>query len=452
MRRGAALLVFLACTCPAPRAGAAGLDVSTEYRMRALQYKNLNVDGNVPNGRSMLTQRARLGVMLKEIQLAEGGEEKATLDIAIKLQALGAAGSTTTFSAPFDRIADNYPNTQFVPFFENAYLEAHNLGGLRWDLKLGRQSFRLGSGLLLDDNGAGMTGVSAKARLPWWGLRTEGFVFQVRNQQGFSSNLDVAGFTIELPTEGVWQLNQMIEKDRTAQTAAVTACAGAGCPISKATRYFASARYQISYGPLVFDGEAALQKGAATPTGPTPLRNHITYNGNAQVLRAKWKQTFYKDVRGIARASAARGSGDNPDTPSTDEAFFPSNGLRFDGLERTGFGDFFAATPYDAFGGRSTSTATGLPLRASGVTAVGFGITPPAWHGIALDIDYFLYQADRNTGPHRNLGSEYDFRLRYDLGDRLSLRATAAFFKAGSALDPARSKASRLAFEASGRF
>ncbi len=45
---------------------------------------------------------------------------------------------------------------------------------------------------------------------------------------------------------------------------------------------------------MVFDGEAAIEKGVATPTGPTPAPTHITYNGNAQVVRMKWKQSLYR--------------------------------------------------------------------------------------------------------------------------------------------------------------
>ena len=54
---------------------------------------------------------------------------------------------------------------------------------------------------------------------------------------------------------------------------------------------------------------------------------------------------------GIARMSVARGSGDHADTPTRDEAFFPAHGHQFNGLDRSGFGDFFGATPYNAFGG-----------------------------------------------------------------------------------------------------
>lgn len=452
MRKGLPL-ALLALALPAA-ARAATFDLATEYRIRALTYKNLDLNRDTKNDRSLLSQQARLGFALKNIPLegAPGGEDQ-TMEIAVRLQALGVAGSSTPLAAPFDRIADRYPNTAFTPFIENAYLKLNRLAGMPGDLVVGRQSFRLGSGLLLDDDGAGLTGLSGRWALPWWDMKTEAFVFTAANDQLGPNDLDVFGFSLELPTEGVWQLQQLIEKDRTTQRLPVNGCGAAGCLVGRATRWFSALRYQISYGPIVFDGEAVLQKGAATPTGPAPARNHITFNGNAQVLKAKWKQPFFKDKQGIARLLFARGSGDDPGTPTTDEAFFPSRGHRYDGLERSGFGEFFGATPYDAFGGHSTSTRSGLAAGNSGIVTVGIGVTPPAWRGVVLDIDYYLFQADRNsTGPHRTLGTELDLRLRYDIRDRLRLSASAAFFTAGPASNPTKGGSRRYMLEASGRF
>lgn len=430
---------------------AASFDVATEYRMRALSYTNLNLDSALANNHAFISQRARLGFALKDIQLGERKGEPQTMEVAVRLHAVGVAGSTTPFLPPFDRIADHYPNASFVPFIENAYAKVRNLAGWNFDMTFGRQNITLGSGLLLDDDGAGMTGVTAAGGLPWLGMKGQAFILQAANRQVGANNLDVYGFSFDLPGEGVWQYNQLIEKDRATQALAVNGCAG-GCLVSRATRWFSSLRYQLHYGPMVFDGEAALEKGSADPTGPAPAPSGIKFNGNAEVVRAKWKQPLWGQTPGIVRLSLARGSGDDTSTPYTDEAFFPSSGHRFDGLERTGFGEFFAATPYDAFGGQSTATASGLRAGASGIVAVGLGATPPAYHGIVLDVDYFLFQADRNLGHHRTLGTETDLRLRYDVGERFSLRATAALFTIGSASNPAQGSARRYMLEAFGRF
>lgn len=451
------LLSGLAAFFFSPNAWGAALDVTTAYRLRALTYKNWHVSDPRAD-KSFMSQNARLGFAVRNIELTGGaGPYPVTLDVALALRAIGLAGNTNPLTPPFDVIAARYPNTSFLPFVENAYLKAHGLFGWPMDLTVGQQNYSVGGGLILSDDGAGFTGISARGALPWWDMKLDGYVFQPRNQQqnpglatlpvpnqqgGYSHA--VYGATLEIPSEGTWQFNQMFERESRQQLVV-------GLPVSKALRSFSSARYQISFGPLFFDGEAALQKGAATPTGPTPAANHITFNGNAQVLRAKWKQPFFKQ-EGIARLSAARGSGDKPDTPTTDEAFFPSFGHRYDGLERSGFGEFFQATPYDAFGGQSTATATGLPTGASGIIAVGLGFTPPSYRGITFDVDYWLFQADRNVGPHRTLGTEIDVRARYGFKDRFSMAASAALFTAGPAVSPTKPGSRRYLLEFSGRF
>ena len=458
------LLILLFLFLGALPARAANLDVTADYKMKALSYSNLNLssDKSTQFHNSFISNDARLGVAVRKINLETIGGEESTMDVGITLRALGATGSTTTLqSAPFNSVANNYPSVNFTPFLENAYLKITRPVGLPIEATFGRQNYRLGSGLLLDDDGAGFTGVTARAQLPWWGMKLDGFIFSDKNNlQAAPNSLTLFGLSLDLPTEGVWELNELIERDHSIQT--IYGCTfpnmdpNVGCQVSKALRSFTSARYSLNYGPMVFDGEAAIEKGVATPTGNTPAPNHITYNANAEVVKAKWKQNLPRLGEGIARFSLAHGSGNNPSTPTTDEAFYPSHGHQFDGLDRSGFGEFFNATPYNAFGGNytSTSTANGLGNGASGILVVGAGYTPPAYHGIALDVDYFLFQADRVTTGSQSLGSEWDFRLRYNVQSRFGMSLTAAYFKAGqgSATNLNGAKGTKYAFTAFGKF
>lgn len=459
MLRGALALPLVAALFAPARA--ANLDVTAAYRMKAQSFSNLDLNLDNRNNHSFIANDARLGVAVRKIALESRGGEESTMDVALQLRAVGISGSTATVTRPFDRAAKYYPSSDLTPFIENAYLRVHNLYGKAITATFGRQTFKLGSGLLLDDDGAGLTGITARGELPWWGLQLEGFIFNDANPNpniSAPNSLDLAGFSLTLPSEGTWQLNQLIERDRATQ--AVYGCSYLDstqtrqtCAISRATRSFTSLRYQINYAALVFEGEAALEKGAGTPSGADPLRHHVTYSANAQVVRAKWKQHLYKTGEGIARVSVARGSGDNGSTATTDEAFFPSHGHRFNGLERSGFGEFFGASPYDAYGGNySTTTASGLREGASGIVVVGVGYTPPAYKGVVLDLDYFLFQADRIREGSRTLGMEWDLKLRYNVLDRFSLTAVAAWFTAGTASNPTRGAAKKYSLEASGRF
>jgi len=65
-RTPALLLLALAC---APAARAASFDVATEYRMRPLAYKNLNLNSEISNDQSFISQRARVAFTLKDIGL-----------------------------------------------------------------------------------------------------------------------------------------------------------------------------------------------------------------------------------------------------------------------------------------------------------------------------------------------------------------------------------------------
>lgn len=457
MRRPLALAIITVLGASA--AHAASLDVTAAYKMKAASYSNLHYNTADRNTHSFITNDARLGIAVRRIPLETRGGEETTMDLGIVLRAIGVSGSTNSIASPFSRVASYYPNADLTPFIENAYLKVHRLWGKPWEATFGRQSYRLGGGLLLDDDGAGLTGVSARGELPWWNMKLEGFVFNDRNPLNTAgpNSLDLAGFSVDLPGEGVWQLNQLIERDRSSQIVYGCTYTGNpepnGCRVSKAFRSFTGVRYQISYGPMVFDGEAALQRGYATPTGILPAPNHITYNGNAQVVRMKWKQSLFRTGEGVARASFARGTGNDPGTRTTDEAFFPSHGHRHNGLERVGFGELFAATAYDAFGGNySTTTASGLRTGASGIVVVGFGYTPPAYKSLTLDVDFFLYQAERISAGPRTLGTEWDVRLRYPIRDQLTLAATMAYFRAGKFTDPGRSVARKYSFEVSGRF
>jgi len=476
LRRLAAVPLLILALSPAQ---AANLDVSAAYKMKAVSYENIGLTGvrEARNNHSFIANDARLGVAVRRIELESRRGEMMTMDVGITLRAIGAAGSTSTvLGAPFDRVAANYPSANFTPFLEQAYLKVSNFLGYPLEATFGRQNYRLGSGLLLDDDGAGLTGITMRGELPWWGMKAEGFVFSDRDsrqavQGGEDNSLALFGFGVDLPGEGVWQLNQLFERDRSRQQ--VYGCnypnaQGGGLPptfpcyASKTLKSFTSVRYSLNYGPIVFDGEAAFQKGIATPIGsPTDTNGikstppgRIIYNANAQVVRAKWKQSLPRFGEGIARMSVARGSGDDPATQTRDEAFYPAHGHQFDGLDRSGFGTFFNATPYSAFGGNygSTTTASGLQEGDSGIVVVGIGYTPPAYKGFVLDVDYYLFQTERSVRGIHTIGGEWDLRLRYNVQDRFGVSVSAAYFKSGKATSGNGATARKYALEAFGRF
>src|SRR5579885_1793353 len=127
-RAAVALLVALSASA----AHGASLDVTAGYKMKALEYKNLNLDQTTQfsrNDRSFMENDARLGIAVRKIALETRGGEESTMDVALTLHALGVSGSSTSLTAPFDRAAAYYPSTNLTPFIENAYLRVHRLFG-----------------------------------------------------------------------------------------------------------------------------------------------------------------------------------------------------------------------------------------------------------------------------------------------------------------------------------
>ena len=447
------------------KANATNLDLSAGYNVSALSYSNLNYDPSQKDNQDYIANDATLGIAVRNIDLPDSWNGT-TMDIGVKFHALGVSGSTVALKgSPFGQIASNYPNTALTPFMENAYIRIHHILGKSIEATVGRQNFVLGSGLLLDDDGAGFTGATVKGNLPFWQTSLEGFYFNTSHSIYNDSyaapassflapdGLNLAGFTFAIPTDGMWELNELIENGNGPEIDP-----GLGDTLTSATRSFTSLRYQINYGSLVFDGEAAMEKGQATTNGANGAPNSITYNGNAAVVRAKWKQPLYKVGEGIAHLALAHGSGATPGETGTDTAFFPAHGHQFDGLQRDGFGAFFAATPYAALG--TAPTASGLPQGATGIDVVSGGYTPPAYDNVALDLDYFLYRADQVASGSRNLGDEWDITFRRSFRSSLTLSLTGAVFLAGPAAvagypntsAPAGNIATLISLSASGRF
>ncbi len=463
----ARLILALLAFAPPSDVLAANLDINGALRMDDYSYSNLDLNSSAPNNRDFLETNAQLGIAVQSVSLKKLGEpalDNTTMDAVLKLHAIGVTNSSGVLSnQPFAQIANNYPTVDYSPFVENAYVEIKKPYGINMTAILGRQSFKLGNGLLLDDDGAGFDGASLQGTLPWWDLHGQAFAFVTHDAHySVPDNLGLYGFDASLPVQkkkGDLELNELAEKDNPAAPVPVEGCINPGlsCETSKSFKSFTDLEYNLKYGRFSFDGVAALERGEGSGVGSTPSR--ITYQGDAEVLDFKWTQPIYHlSEPGVARVLVARGSGDRGGS-GIDGAFFPSHGHQFDGMARDGYGNFFGATPYSAFGGNyaaaagGTGNGSGLAPGASGIDTVGVGLTPPSWHGVVLDAGYDLFQADRVVSGSKTLGAEWDADVHYDIRDRLTLEASMGLFKAGGASAPTGSgSADIFSFLAVGRF
>lgn len=379
-----------------------------------------------------------------------------------KLQAIGIAGSSNpvTNSVP-NPAADRYPNAVFTPWIQNAYFKAREVADRPVDLSIGRQPIRIGDGLVLSDDDLGLTGVRVQARLPWQELMLDAFTFKANESASLtSSDSDLYGAELALPrVENRFSFFWLLERDGSGTLYRPPAENPANLPAalvpttSRITRHFLDVRAE---GKLLKGGfyklELAVQRGYASRN---PALGLVKFEGSMFLLSGGLYARRTRFGPFEVHASFGQASGDDPATANTDEAFNPTFGHRFDGLERSGFGEFYGASLYDAFG--SSANPRGLPPGTSGIRVLGTGLTMHPLEQISVGADYYLFSVRENTSgfsPSSDgaLGTELDLGLGVSWTSYLSFRASFAQLFPGQAFGANRTSGRRLLIEAIGRF
>jgi len=446
----ASVLIFLACKglSAAPK-----LDVGTEYRIRGVAFRNPTYGSELPLGtqktinQSYYSHRAR--IYLK-------GRLDPGIEIASTIQAIGIAGS----SAP---VLNRYPDEDFSPFIENVYIQVNEMWDWPLSVTLGRQPYVWGSGLLIADDGLGFDALRLDAG-PFWGIRTKFFTAKDRDRIGGSNDSDLHMAGIEY-TWGIHniKLGWVLEQNKSGSpytnlTSTV--------PINADSLSRSFIDLQVT-GNLkrgaFYKAEFALQQGTAKLPG-----QNIKLSGSALTFEGGFDFVHPRYRRMVLAFVFMQGSGDDPNTSDKDEKFNPSFGHKFDGLERDGLGEFFAATPYSFFNEDKIVVSNQIggvlqtfPYTAlfSGLRTFGFRGTANPIEGFVAGLEFYLYTARQlpdirfgspTTITDNALGRELIISASYTYSRRIkfSLR-WGKFFPSATLNDKG---SSRLIFEAAGRF
>ena len=441
---------------------AAILDVGTDYRLRGLSYSK--VDYGVSSGQdySYYSQRALAHI---------GGRFSPNIEFMTQVQAIGVAGSSASVTNPtVDPGMGRYPNTNFTPWVQWAYMKATQLYDMPIDLTVGRQPILLGDGLILSDDDLGFTGIRAQTRLPWYGLRADLFTFKTGDALQGARDADIYGIEFTKPLRAVrYQASWVMERDRSGNTLYIrpsentssALLSGSDFRATSITRQFYDARIE---GRLLQGGfykfEGVLQTGHVDRSSAT--LGSVDIGGYAFLVSGGLFTRFSKygpiEIHGtFGLASGDSGGG-------KDNSFRPSFGHRFDGLERSGFGEYYGASLYDAlptttYGPTgSTAAVSGLPPGYSGMRVIGAGVTTHPTNLLSIGIDYYVYTAQETPGSNfpvgsseSSLGTELDIGAGFAYTSYLTFRASYAMFSPGKAY-PNRDQATRLLIEAIGRF
>ncbi len=430
------------------------LDIGTDYRIRGIGLGSPGYGAVGDHDYNYYSHRLLAHV---------GGRFSPNIEFMTQFQAIGVVGSSASVTDPaVNQARGHYQNTDFTPWVQLAYVKATELHDLPLDVTVGRQPILLGDGLILSDDDAGFTGIRFQSRLPWWGLQGDAFTFKTNETLSSGGDNDIYGIELTKPLRNIrYQLSWVMEHQgnvayiRPTENPASATLAGANFNGASVRRSFYDGRVEgrLTQGGF-YKAELAVQDGTAN-RDPTVPGGSVKLGGYAGVVSAGLFTRFSKygpiEVHGLFGLA----SGDSGDA-GKDKAFHPSYGHRVDGLERSGFGELFGASLYDAAG--SSANPTGLPAGNSGIRVIGGGVTTHPTALLSIGIDYFVYDAMeqanaafQSAAAGSSLGSEFDLGMGFAYTNYLSFRASAAFFSPGEAFVNG-SKAHRYLIEARGRF
>ncbi len=393
-------------------AQASQLFLDTDYRLRGVNFTNNDYDTSTSSDAwSYYSHRLRL-------TLTERFDPDT--EIGARITSLGIAGSTTTpYAVPF-------PRTDFTPYIENAYVKLSNLMEQDLSLTAGKQPLEFGDGFVVSDNGTGATGISAAGRwdvpVPFvrfvFPLRAEVFTAKLAENFRSSSDKDISGAVLSVPWgKYLYEISYFDQADRsgTAYTQGALSV-----PTNAILKRFYDLRVGRKEDISEWQFEIAKENGQITRSD---TNESVTINGMGYTLSGKLIGKDTKLGHVTARALIAYSSGDNdPLSFDDDESFSPDLTRKFDGLERVGYGELFAATPIDA--------QLPIPGGYSGIDTLSLGADISPLYAWTFNATYFLYAASQGPkGAPEASGFERIYGAEFALGIELNLSAKYEYSK-----------------------
>lgn len=376
------------------------------------------------------------------------------VEATIRVQSItpwGLEGSTTP-------LATRYPNANGSPWVQNAFIRLPNIWKGRGILTIGRQPIKWGDGQVLSDDDLGFNAVRLNVKSPWRWLEADVDAFTAKIAEGLNSNAgdtDLSGVQLGVDRDTVrWEFLALFERNKNtnsyelgADTFSVAA--------SNIKRDIYGVRAVTNLKDAYLKGAYYLQGGKVIRT---PNNNDVKLGGSAFMIGLGGKQDTKKIGRFGALLEYAEATGDNPDSGEKDEAFRPTFAQRWSGLERSGYGRYFAATLSDAYSpmnpfGPASAGNDGLPDGASGIQTSHFGVELTPWAQWTFYVDYFQYKALKRPIGEKELGVEFDYSIEYRYTGLVTFRASINKFTPGKAYDElTRQDASNTQLEAEIKF
>jgi hypothetical protein len=410
-----------------------GADLSTlnlglDYTLRGIGVQNNDTDTSTSDTLSYYSHQARVYM---------NGWLNKDVEAGLRVQSVNIWGLEGSTSAP----ASRYPSTDGTPWIEQMYIRMPHLIGKHLDLTLGRQPLVIGDGMIVSDDNLGFNALRARAYLPGnFGLDL--FTAKIEETLHDKKDSDLNGAVASLARgDNHWELSWIQESHKSPSTytlglSTVTA--------NNITRTFYDIRLFGDLKDAYYKLEFALANGNSRVGD-----QNIKISGIAEKIELGAQSDTARFGRFGVKALYASGSGDDADTTDKDESFRPTFAKRWDGLQRSGWGQHYGATLSDAYDSQDpfSPTASGLPPGASGIKTLGFGIFTVQWINWTGSIDYYTYDSRVKVASENSLGAELDFGVAFRYTGDVTFNLGSATFFPGPIYGETASKVTRYTAE-----
>ncbi|MBN1823200.1 MAG: hypothetical protein JW803_02655 [Endomicrobiales bacterium] len=386
------------------------IKLDTDYRIRGMSYTNNDFDKT--------TSTDSVSFYGQRFSLSLTGDLKDGVEIGSKLTAIGVSGTTNT------PVAVPYPNTSMTPYVEHAYLKITNF--MDWPVSIiaGKQPLEYGRGLIVADNGIGYMAFRFMGnydltipRIPYvlkeTSLPLDGEIMTAKIEESLVPGFDHDLYGLLIGTKGEKIRYEFAFFEET-DSGISDYYQGSNLFQTKSViKDYYDFRIRREEEASTLEFEIAKQKGELHRIDGA----RINLEALAYVFYGQLNAEKTKLGKVSVHTEIAVFSGDdNPLLFDDDESFSPTFTRRYDGLERRGYGELFAATPYDAF----------FPMpkdsNYSGINVLNLGVNFSPVYAWLFGIEYYYFAASQGleaypkaSGFERLYGAEYTLGVEMDL-------------------------------------
>ncbi len=421
---GASLFLILTASSFQTPANATSLSIGADILARSVSMKERDI--TIP-GIQYTDQR------IKAYLITDLSKD---VEATVRVQSITPWGLETSTNV----LATRYPNANGTPWVQNAFVRLPNIWKGRIIVTAGRQPMQWGDGEILSDDDLGFNAVRAQIKSPFQKIPFDTDFFTAKVTEGLRSaggETDLTGALLGFDRDLVrWELMSLWENSNTAQPYEMGADTTA-IVASNIKRQIMGVRFKANLKDAYMKGAYYIQRGSISRQKTSGVPD-LTLGGAAYMFGLGGKSNTKYLGRFGALAEIAVGDGDDVNTPEKDEAFRPSYSSRWSGLERQGYGRYFAATFSDAYSPSNSfapvnSTNDGLPAGTSGIQSVRFGVESTPWAPVTFTFDYYQYKAQKNLSGPKELGTEFDYGFIYRYSGLVTVKGSMNTFNPGEA-------------------